>query len=515
MENFEHLDIDEMDVDDIETMKKMKKDKIRIVAIIIITILFLLFSTIAGIIRIRNTELVSGYKKASLEAFVQDTYADTINEKLGGDSNLTFDEITTIIANMITAEIGKTNMFTGTQLNEMSALIDQRIYAAGPTVEPQVVKDITTLVNKQYNENYTTMMDLHNQLQLILYSDIDASDVRYNELKQADEELRAWIEASHKEFDVVFANRNREVDAKLAELEKKNEALQKQLDILAKTLEKYEDHSKEEKDSYENDAALMALSVQVQKLQKQLNDLSVSNASKANINQVNDLSGRVTTVESNLKTITDRINSLDKNKSDKADITNLKTSIEELTIQLTGLSSRVDQLSQPVEGDYYTKSEADAKYETKQHAEDTYALKTDLQNLGSQISTLQSNVSNYYYNKSEINNQIEEINKTINNISNSYATSTDLSSYVTRTELDSYVTKQSLEQSNKAVAEDIKALFDALASLKKQVNDNKASTDSEIESLKNQTKNNKTKIEALQGQIDAINKKYSTLRDNK
>ena len=513
MENLEHLNIDEMDVDDIETMKKMKKDKIRIVAIIIITILFLLFSTIAGIIRIRNTELVSGYKKASLEAFVQDTYADTINEKLGGDSNLTFDEITTIIANMITAEIGKTNMFTGTQLNEMSALIDQRIYAAGPTVEPQVVKDITTLVNKQYNENYTTMLDLHNQLQLILYSDIDASDVRYNELKQADEELRAWIEASHKEFDVVFANRNREVDAKLAELEKKNEALQKQLDILAKTLEKYEDHSKEEKDSYENDAAFMALSVQVQKLQKQLNDLSVSNASKASINQVNDLSGRVTTVESNLKTITDRINSLDKNKSDKADVTNLKTSIEDLTIQLTGLSSRVDQLSQPVEGDYYTKSEADAKYETKQHAgdtfetkdnaastyetkqhaEDTYALKTDLQNLGSQISTLQSNVSNSYYNKSEINNQIEEINKTINNISNSYATSTDLSSYVTRTELDSYVTKQSLEQSNKAVAEDIKALSDALASLKKQVNDNKA------------------KIEALQGQIDAINKKYSTL----
>lgn len=418
MDNLDLLNTENIDSEDIEDLKKIKKDKIRIIATVVIIILFLIFSLIAGYIGLRKTELVSGYEKGALEDFVKDVYTDKINEKIGGDSDLSFDEITSIIAKMVTQEISKTNSFTGPQLNDVEHLIEERISAAGPgTADPQVIKEITTVVEKQYESNYDNMVELHKQLQLVLEQNQDQADARYKELKEVDERILKWIESADAGLDEKFRNRDGEIE----ELRRNIETLNKLLEEMKKSTPKQ---------SADNNDSVTELQKEIKNLQGAIDQLRAVDDTKANIAEMDAkyamLNSQIATINANISNLETY---LDDKKADKSALDKFSEELKKLQSEMSQKADKselsgkanqgdVDKLIADHENDFETLTNqltainadiTDLK-NFKEEVAAKYATKDSLNNLSTQVGAIDVKFTAEY---EELQNQFNELNTAI------------------------------------------------------------------------------------------------------
>ncbi|SHJ28274.1 coiled-coil domain-containing protein [Pseudobutyrivibrio xylanivorans] len=494
MKTLEQINIENLDVEDIEEMKDMKKDKIRIMAIIIITILFLLFSTIAGIMKLRKTELVSGYQKDSLESFVKDTYADTINEKIGGDSNLTFDEITSIIARMISEELDKTNSFTGPQLSAVENLIEERISLAGPgTADPQVIKEITTVVEKQYETNYENMVDLHNHIQTVLNESTNQSDARYKELKEVDERILKWIESSGSDFDDKFRNRDGEID----ELKRNVENLNKLLEEMKKAAPKQ---------SSDKNESITELQNEIKNLLGAIEQLKAADDSKANSTYVDEkyaiLKTEISTVNTNIKNLEQYLDGI---KVDKLAIEEISEAINKLKGEMgqkadkSELSAKankdvVDKLIVQHQRDFETLKNQLAALNTditdlkdfKDKADKKFATKDELRNLSTQVGAIDVKFTEEY---KELQQLIQELNTALK----SKADSNDVNNKLAAVD----ETLQHLSDNDSNLMDRVKALEAAVKDTNKNDGVNVEQTDITVI---------KEDLQAMQESVDELKK---------
>lgn len=578
MDNYEikQLLAEEEELEEQEFEEGIHRDKRRIIATICIIVVILFLAVCLLVHKFRDMADSDSHDTSFLKNFIRDVYTEELNDFVeesstsvsGSSNNSAFDGISAAIAKMVASEVAKTNMFTSPQIQEIQTYIDNQISAAGPAeASPQVVKEITTMVENRFESNYENMSQLHEQIQEILAESTDKSDSRYKELKEADDSLKAWLDEAKGGLDNAFAERSdaisgstdelakttKKLEEENEKLAKKNKELEKQLDEITKSLEELSKTTTDTTVPLDNET-VTALQQQITLLQNQITELKNVDLTKASntradelAGNISSLSGSISTINQNITTVKNELNtSIGNNKTDigknTANIEKLQKDVAALTKQLEGLSGKTTDLT-----DYYTKSQvytkdevdgkftakdtdnantylsktdanstyetknhASSTYETKENAEKTYALKTDLDTLSEKLETVKGDLANKA-DKAKVEQDLKKINETLATLNN-YALKTEIpTDYISSSTLNDYALKGDIPDLT-AINQKIDKLNEAVdkdenkKSIQKQINDIKTDIDTILNGADGKS--------GLNGRIEALEKKYTELTED-